>query len=334
MAEGSAGRERADVLSTGQRIRRKILLSLAFCSAVPLLILTYVLYAHVVPLLDPVGHRGLILGLQVLIIFVGLLMAAGGYVIWDVARAVARTTEFIAASKHFEGTDDRRDEIGLLMSSFSRMLTTIEAQSAEINAFAARLDSAYKELEVTNSRLKEFTFKDEVTGLYNRRFFSVRLEEEVSRCRRFNHPVSVVLLDLDDYKVINDELGHGAGDETLREVAQILLKHSRGINVICRYGGDEFAVLLVETSKAGARLYADRIRQVLATHPFAHGRRVTASFGVASLPEDVAPATEELIRAADEALYAAKRAGKNRVEGYEATAEPKPTPPRERVHGP
>jgi diguanylate cyclase (GGDEF)-like protein len=111
-----------------------------------------------------------------------------------------------------------------------------------------------------------------------------------------------------------------------------LLKHSRGINVICRYGGDEFAVLLVETSKAGARLYADRIRQVLATHPFAHGRRVTASFGVASLPEDVAPATEELIRAADEALYAAKRAGKNRVEGYEATAEPKPTPSRERVH--
>lgn len=332
MAEGSAGRERADVLSTGQRIRRKILLSLAFCSAVPLLILTYVLYAHVVPLLDPVGHRGLILGLQVLIIFVGLLMAAGGYVIWDVARAGARTAEFIAASKHFEGADGRRDEIGLLMSSFSRMLTTIEAQSAEINAFAARLDSAYKELEVTNSRLKEFTFKDEVTGLYNRRFFSVRLEEEVSRCRRFNHPVSVVLLDLDDYKVINDELGHGAGDETLREVAQLLLKHSRGINVICRYGGDEFAVLLVETSKAGARLYADRIRQVLSTHPFAHGRRATASFGVASLPEDVAPATEELIRAADEALYAAKRAGKNRVEGYEATAEPKAPQSRERVY--
>ncbi|MEK6666749.1 MAG: GGDEF domain-containing protein [candidate division NC10 bacterium] len=332
MAEGSAGGGRADVLITGQRIRRKILLSLAFCSGIPLLLLTYVLYAQVVPLMDPVGHRGLILGLQVLIIFVGLLMAAGGYVIWDVARAVARTAEFIAASKHFEGAEGRRDEIGLLMSSFSRMLTTIEAQSAEINAFAARLDSAYKELELSNSRLKEFSFKDEVTGLYNRRFFSVRVEEEVSRCRRFNHPVSVVLLDLDDYKVINDELGHGAGDETLREVAQLLLKHSRGINVLCRYGGDEFAVLLVETSKAGARLYADRIRQVLATHPFAHGRRVTASFGVASLPEDVAPATDELIRAADEALYAAKRAGKNRVEGYDAQADPTAPQSRERVY--
>ena len=197
------------------------------------------------------------------------------------------------------------------------MLAPIEQQAAEINSFATRLDDAYKELESTNARLKEFSFKDEVTGLYNRRFFSIRLEEEVSRYRRFNHPVSVVLLDLDGFKAVNDELGHAVGDETLRDVAEILLRHSRGINVICRYGGDEFAVLLVETSKAGARLYADRIRHVLATYPFAHGRRVTASFGVASLPEDVAPTADDLIRAADEALYAAKRAGKNRVSVHE-----------------
>lgn len=331
MAEPSVARGNA-VAFAGRRVRRKILLALALCSVIPLLVLTYLLYAQIVPLLDPVSHRLLIVGLPVLIIFIGLLMAAGGYVIWDAATAVEKTAEFISASKQFEGLNGRRDEIGLLMGSFARMLSTIEAQSAEINSFATRLDSAYKELEATNSRLKEFSFKDEVTGLYNRRFFSVRLEEEVSRCRRFNHPVSVVLLDLDDYKVINDELGHSAGDETLREVANLLLKHSRGINVICRYGGDEFAVLLVETSKAGARLYADRIRQVLATHPFSHGRRVTASFGVASLPEDVTPATDELIRAADEALYAAKRAGKNRVEGYEASSDHQAMTPRESVY--
>jgi diguanylate cyclase (GGDEF)-like protein len=144
----------------------------------------------------------------------------------------------------------------------------------------------------------------------------------VSRYRRFNHPVSVVLLDLDGFKEINDELGHAAGDETLRGMADILLKHSRGINVICRYGGDEFAVLLVETSKGGARLYADRIRYVLPTHHFGHGRRVTASFGIASLPEDVVPSPDGLIRAADEALYAAKRAGKNRVCVYEDSRPP------------
>ena len=135
------------------------------------------------------------------------------------------------------------------MHSFSRMLVTIEQQASDVNEYARRLDTAYKELESTSAQLKEFSFKDEVTGLYNRRFFSIRLEEEVSRYRRFNHPVSVVLLDLDGFKAVNDDLGHGAGDETLRAMAEILLKQSRGINVICRYGGDEFAVLLVETSQ-------------------------------------------------------------------------------------
>src|SRR2546422_270954 len=111
----------------------------------------------------------------------------------------------------------------------------------------------------------------------------------------------------------NDEVGHAVGDETLRDIGQILMKHSRGINVVSRYGGDEYAVLLVETSKSGARLYADRIRQVVATFPYSHGKRVTASFGVASLPDDEASTSEELFRAADGALYAAKRAGKNQV---------------------
>src|SRR5207247_1763580 len=105
---------------------------------------------------------------------------------------------------------------------------------------------------------------------------------------------SVVLLDLDGCKAVNDELGHAAGDETLRGVAEILLKQSRGINVICRYGGDEFAVLLVETSKAGAWLYADRIRYVLPTYRFSHGRPVTARLGIASLPAAGAPSADDL----------------------------------------
>jgi diguanylate cyclase (GGDEF)-like protein len=193
------------------------------------------------------------------------------------------------------------------------MLQTVEQQATEINAFATKLDAAYKELESTNLRLKEYSFKDEVTGLYNRRFFTMRLDEELARYRRFNHPASVVLLDLDGFKAVNDDLGHAVGDETLRDIAQILQKHSRGINVVSRYGGDEFAILLVETSKAGARLYADRIRQVIGAFPFSHGKQITASLGVASVPDDEAGTAEDLFRAADEALYAAKRAGKNQV---------------------
>ena len=298
---------------------RRISLVMMLTVLAPLLILAYGLYERVTTWLgtDPLLGRDP-LWTHALLGFTGLLMAAGGLVVRDLASTVRRTAETVAATSKIEASVvAKTDQIGALMGSFSRMLETIEVQAGEINQFATRLDVAYKELESTNARLKEVSFKDEVTRLYNRRFFSIRLDEEVSRYRRFNHPVSVVLLDLDGFKAVNDELGHVVGDETLRGVAELLLKHSRGINVLCRYGGDEFAVLLVETPKAGAQIYADRIRHVLATHEFPHGRRVSASFGIACLPEDVAAAAEDLIRAADEALYAAKRGGKNRVSTHD-----------------
>jgi diguanylate cyclase (GGDEF)-like protein len=266
--------------------------------------------------------------LQALLVLTGLLMAVGGVLIWNLIRALPRPEPAAQAPAPAparpQAASGNLDDADGLLHSFSRLLAPIEQQAAALDRYATRLDNAYQELESTNARLKEFSFKDEVTGLYNRRFFSIRLEEEVSRYRRFNHPVSVVLLDLDAFKSVNDELGHAAGDETLRGMAEILLRHSRGINVICRYGGDEFAVLLVETSKAGARLYADRIRYVLPSYQFSHHRRVTASFGIASLPEDVAPSADDLIQAADEALYAAKRAGKNRVSVYEDVVAAQP----------
>jgi diguanylate cyclase (GGDEF)-like protein len=308
----------ADRTSSGRRVKQKIVLALALSAVIPLLVHAYLLYTHIDALFDPSRDPVTGIGLQALLFFTAILIAIGSYMIWDLASAMAGAADVLAGARQIHRLEGRPDEIGTLMHSFSKMVGTIEAQAQEINGFATRLDAAYKELERNNSRLKEFSFRDDVTGLYNRRFFSIRLEEEVSRHRRFSHPVSVVLLDLDGFKAVNDGLGHAAGDETLREVAHILLKHSRGINVIARYGGDEFAVLLVETSKAGARLYADRIRQVVATYPFSHGGRITASFGVASLPEDVEAAADEIMRSADEALYTAKRAGKNRVTGYDS----------------
>jgi len=302
----------------GQRVRQKICIALTLSSVIPMLILTYSLYAHMLPFLDPVTHARDLLWFEALLVFTGLLMTAGGFVIWDLATAVSHAAAMVTeASQVEEVATTRSDEVGTLMTAFSRMLGTIEQQAGEINLYAQRLEGAYKDLELTSARLKEFSFKDQVTGLYNRRFFSVRLDEEISRYRRFNHPVSMVMLGLDGFTTINDALGHGAGDETLRIVGDILTRYSRGITVICRYGEDTFAVLLVETSKTGAGLYAERIRQVLAGYPFTHGRRLTASFGIASLPEDVSPAAGELVRAADEALYAAKRAGKNRICLYE-----------------
>jgi diguanylate cyclase (GGDEF)-like protein len=178
-----------------------------------------------------------------------------------------------------------------------------------------RFDGLHQELESSNARLKEFSFTDDVTGLYNRRFFETRLADEVSRYSRFNQPLSVVMLDIDGFKAVNDDLGHAAGDETLRIIGHILRTQSRNIDVICRYGGDEFAVLLVETGKDGALLYADRVRRQIEAAGFGHRRAITVSLGVACLPEDVGPVPEDVIIAADWALYEAKRAGKNQVAG-------------------
>ena len=307
-----SGESGVDVARAGQRIKSKVLVALVLSSVVPILVLAFVVLVLVLPTLGP-GETLKFGVLQMLVLFTVLGMLAGAWVIWDLGRILARIGALMASESALSGFERRQDEVGTLMTSFNKMLVTIEQQAAEINTFATRLDAAYKELESTNARLKETSFKDEVTGLYNRRFFSLRLEEELSRYRRFNHPVSVVLLDLDGFKAVNDEFGHTVGDDTLRDVAQILMKHSRGINVVSRYGGDEFAVLLVETSKAGARLYADRIREVVAKYPFEHGKVVTSSFGVASLPDDEVGTAEDLFRAADEALYTAKRAGKNQV---------------------
>jgi diguanylate cyclase (GGDEF)-like protein len=162
---------------------------------------------------------------------------------------------------------------------------------------------------IRNRQLEELSFKDALTGLYNRRYLSLRLDEEARRHARFARPVSVVLMDLDNFKTINDTDGHRAGDTVLQEIAGLLLAHSRSYTLVCRYGGDEFAAILLDTPKAGAVAYAERLRDVIESHSI---RGVTASLGVACLPDDV-KTMDELISAADRALYDAKRAGRNRV---------------------
>lgn len=255
----------------------------------------------------PVGTGTSRIGSVIVALAGALGVAAGGWFTARLGRA---------------GTGSRRPGSRASGESLESLCATVADQAAAIARSEALLEEARKELEITQARLKETSFKDELTGLYNRRFFFVRLEEEISRHRRFNHPVAVVLFDLDGFKEVNDGQGHMIGDETLRDIGQLLTKYSRGINVVARYGGDEFAILLVETSTEGARLYAERIRQILSAHPYSHGMHVTASFGVASLPEDAAAGAEDLVRLADEALYVAKRAGRNQVARGRAADSP------------
>ena len=164
---------------------------------------------------------------------------------------------------------------------------------------------------IRNARLEDLSFKDVSTELYNRRYFALRIDEDVKRHTRFGHPLSLVALNIDHFKQFNEDHGTPAGDEVLREVARLLAKHSRSFTIIARLDGDGFAALLANTPKAGAATYSQRIRGVIAAHPFPHGP-ITASFGVAGLPADAASA-EDLTAAAQRALTDAKRLGRNRV---------------------
>jgi diguanylate cyclase (GGDEF)-like protein len=159
---------------------------------------------------------------------------------------------------------------------------------------------------------------DELTGLFNHRRFQEVITAEVERTRRFGHQLGLVMLDIDDFKRVNDTYGHLQGDEVLKEVARQLRDSSREIDEPARYGGEEMAVALPQTGLEGAHEFAERVRQRIERLqiPLLDGDgtlRVTASFGVASLPDSAKIDKDALVAAADAALYRAKRSGKNRT---------------------
>jgi diguanylate cyclase (GGDEF)-like protein len=160
-------------------------------------------------------------------------------------------------------------------------------------------------------RIQQRAVADALTGLYNRHYFDAELAREVERCRRYGANSSLVLLDLDHFKEVNDTHGHQVGDEVLRRVGEVILEHVRAPDVPCRYGGDEFAIILPNTPQEEALVVGERIRQAIdlsfAENPIA-GKRlpVTASGGVASMGTEP-PSAEDLLSWADRALYGAKR---------------------------
>jgi diguanylate cyclase (GGDEF)-like protein len=167
-----------------------------------------------------------------------------------------------------------------------------------------------------HEEIYRMTTVDGLTQVQNKRAFDAALEREVSRAARYQRPLSLVLVDLDHFKRINDELGHLAGDAVLRQVAGLLSANIRREDVLARVGGEEFALILPEVPIDAARAVAEKLRALVARTPCHfedRAIRLTGSFGVAVLPLDRTVPPPELYRAADERLYLAKNAGRNRV---------------------
>ena len=180
----------------------------------------------------------------------------------------------------------------------------------------ARVDRTLK-LTAQKEHFRALAQTDGLTGLPNFRSFHARLEEEVSRADRYAHPLSCAMVDLDGLKEINDRLGHAAGNRAILALADAVREELRDTDFAARYGGDEFVVLLPQTTAAAAGLFAERLRRRLLAVSQGAGLPVRASIGVAALsPDEVgaSDAAEDLLRRADEALYKAKRSGRDRVE--------------------
>ncbi|MEJ2651403.1 MAG: diguanylate cyclase [Gammaproteobacteria bacterium] len=171
------------------------------------------------------------------------------------------------------------------------------------------------EVQTLQARLREQAIRDPLTGLFNRRYLDEVIISEMARAERGGYPLSLVMCDIDHFKAVNDTYGHLAGDEVLRAFSRLIKQYSRGGDIICRYGGEEFLLVLPGMSRERAVERAEQLRLAFAAALMAHDAtimRATASFGVASFPEN-GHEIDGLITAADKALYTAKQAGRNRV---------------------
>jgi len=207
----------------------------------------------------------------------------------------------------------------------SKLVGGISVEVTEELRREAELRQYQSELEEANKRLRTLSRTDPLTGLANRRVFDERLSAEYAQSTRHHRPLAVILLDIDDFKMRNDTYGHDVGDDTLKKIAHLLADSMRESDVVVRYGGEEFVLLLPETDEIQAVQAGQRILARIREAEFGH-QKVTASIGVAGLTSKIQNA-KHLVTCADEALYAAKRRGKDQVIAYSTFTPLPPSKP-------
>jgi diguanylate cyclase (GGDEF)-like protein len=231
--------------------------------------------------------------------------------------------DVLSVPGYIAGFEETRAEMCVPLISLGETLGVLALESAQTSSFqqadvqplesvadicAAAIQNA-RHLE----RVRQLVYIDGLTGIFNRRYFEMRIMEEIERARRYQSGLSVIMIDIDHFKKLNDEFGHLLGDEVLRQVSNIFAQNLRKPDVACRYGGEEFVILATQTSGEHAQAAAEKLRRVVEGWNFPGvPRPVTISAGIASLPEH-GVTRDELVKAADQALYAAKQGGRNRV---------------------
>jgi len=311
-----------EIFLIGNTVKRKLVVSHLFSSVLPFVVVLYLLITYAIPHI-PAGS----VYIQVLVAFctlIGMLAAIGYYVAWDMGQVLSALAKSAEAQEGFEALTQRGDEIGAVVRSFTETLEMLKKRTDEVNLFSAKLEAANQEMAVMNRKLREMSYTDELTGIYNRRFFNLALEEEIRRAERYRHHFSLAILDIKHFKRINDEHGHARGDSVLAEIGRILKSESRASDVVCRFGGEEFAVILPETGLERAKLFAEKMLQSIRDNEFRLDDdsivRVTMSVGVSMYPTG-GQTLEELVSTADQALYQGRKEVPDRARLQEECGE-------------
>lgn len=245
---------------------------------------------------------------------------------WDIAILDRRLpdgdglelcTEFRSAKPHayllILTGDDREDS---MLEAFARGADDYVTKTANFDELVARIRAGAR-IVTLQKQLQELSMTDGLTSLRNRRAFDQQLPAALEHARRYGRSLSLVIIDVDHFKAINDAYGHDAGDAILRGIAQLIASGSRQTDYTARIGGEEFAILLPETALFDGLQFAEKLRASVAASTIRvgdTGHRVTVSIGIANVPHSQVRDPEELFRAADQALYRAKANGRNRVE--------------------
>ncbi len=213
--------------------------------------------------------------------------------------------DLIAAQIIQEGAYDYLPKSRISEKSISRIITnTLEK---------VRLK---KEIKLAHKKMAEMSVKDELTQLYNRRYYNDVIKQEISRANRYSSNLFLIMADIDFFKKVNDTYGHMTGDAVLTDIGRIFKDHFRKSDIACRYGGEEFAVILPNSSPEKAFAVCERLREIIASHLFIHDENelyITISIGISCLNDTAEKSSKELITMADRALYQAKRSGRNKV---------------------
>jgi diguanylate cyclase (GGDEF)-like protein len=304
-----------------KKARVKVAVIYALTTIIPLLVMLYIIQSSVF-----LRTKIDVVWMSFLALLAVSIAVLGGKVMKEVWGKVSQAVQSIESLRHEDhplGKDfglKPTDEIDRIPTVVTHLVEIAKKQMNELKAYNKQVQLLNNKLKEANEKLHQISNEDSLTGLYNRRYFDDFLALEIARSKRFGRDLALAMLDIDFFKNYNDHIGHPAGDKALAAIGDIIRKSIRETDLPFRYGGEEFAIMLPETTAESAMSVAERIRSAVEKIEFPGDSSqpngsLTISIGVATLGRD-SSTQEEFVSAADKALYKAKSIGRNRVVAF------------------